>query len=125
MAPAAEGSASTIPARIAAQPPQPSAPSRSPASVNPKSAVQTGSMAKASAVRVALVLRCAQLWTRKPSALANTPVTSSAPQTVQPCAGARAGDRGKPGTGREHLYEREGERVEPRRDTLEQDDLDR
>src|SRR4029077_7698817 len=81
---AAAGSASTIPAMITAQPPQPSAPSRSPASVYPKSAAQTGSSVKTSAVRVALVSRCAHVCTRNPIALANTPVTSNAPNTVQP-----------------------------------------
>jgi hypothetical protein len=70
---------------IAAQPVQPRAPRRSPASVIPKSAAKTGSIVKARAVRVADVLRCAQVWTRKPSALAKTPVTSRAPHTVQPC----------------------------------------
>src|SRR6185436_8120276 len=82
---AAAGSATTIPAMISAAPVQPHAPSRSPASQKPKNAAKTGSSAKASAVRVALRLRCAQVWTRKPSALAKTPVTTSALHTVQPC----------------------------------------
>ena len=86
---AAVGSASAIPARMTAQPPQPTAPSRSPASEKPKIPVKTGSSVKISAVCVALVRRWAQLWTRYASALANTPVTTSAPHTVQP-VGARS-----------------------------------
>ena len=70
---------------ITAQPTQPTAPSRSPASVKPKNAAQTGSSENASAVCVALVRRWAHVWARNASALAKTPVTSSAPQTVQPC----------------------------------------
>ena len=70
---------------IRAQPPQPTAPSRSPASQNPKNPAKTGSIANASAVWVALARRCAQVWTRNASALAKMPVTSSALQTVQPC----------------------------------------
>ena len=42
---------------ITAQPPQPTAPSRSPASQKPKKPAKTGSIANASAVRVALVRR--------------------------------------------------------------------
>ena len=83
---------------------------------------------KTSAVRVALVERWAQVWTRKPSALAKMPVTSSAPQTVQPCGTARVRDaRGSPSTreGDEQLEQREGERVVERRVALEQDDLER
>ncbi len=45
---------------------------------------KTGSIANAIAVREALICRCAQVWTRKPSALAKIPVTSSAPHTVHP-----------------------------------------
>ena len=47
------GSARTMPAMITAQPSQPTAPSRSPASVKPKNAAQTGSSENASAVCVA------------------------------------------------------------------------
>ena len=70
---------------ISAQPAQPSAPSRSPASQKPKMPAKTGSIANAIAVREALIRRCAQVWTRKPSALAKIPVTRSALQTVHPC----------------------------------------
>ena len=69
---------------ITAQPPQPSAPSRSPASQKPKMPAKTGSSAKASAVRAALSRRWAQVCTRKPRALAKMPVTRSALHTVQP-----------------------------------------
>ena len=74
-----------MPAMITAQPAQPTAPRRSPASAKPKIPANTGSSAKTSAVRVALVRCCAQACTRNASALAKTPVTSSAPHTVQPC----------------------------------------
>ena len=69
---------------ISAAPAQPAAPSRSPASQKPKTAVQTGSIAKASAVRAAESCRCAHVWTRNPSALAKMPVTRSAPHTTHP-----------------------------------------
>ena len=126
---AAAGSAITIPAMITAQPSQARPPSRSPASVNPKNAVQTGSSENASAVCVAVARRCAQVCARNASALAKTPVTSSAPQTVQPCGHASC-----PATGRndeqagersEHLDERERDRVVARGEPLHQDDLQR
>ena len=127
---AAAGSASTIPAMITAQPSQPTAPSRSPASVKPKNAAQTGSSENASAVCVALVRRCAQVWARNASALAKTPVTISAPQTVQPCGTAQLARRASattssPTKAASHLDERERERVVARREALHQDDLER
>lgn len=82
---AAAGSEITMPARIRAQPLQPTAPRRSPASRYPKKAAKTGSAAKAKAVRVALVRFWAHVWITKASALAKIPVTTSAPQTVHPC----------------------------------------
>src|SRR5262249_6126266 len=82
---AAAGWASRIPAMITAHPRTPTTPSVSPASVIPKNAAHTGSSENASAVRVALVRRCAHVCARNASALAKTPVTSSAPHTVQPC----------------------------------------
>ena len=124
---AAAGSARTMPAMITAQPAQPSAPSRSPASVKPKSAAHTGSSVKTSAVRFALVRRCAQVCTRNASALANTPVTSSAPHTVQPCgtsSGRERRDR-EHRERREHHQQREPERVVARREALHQQDLQR
>ena len=42
------------------------------------------------AVRVAVVRLCAHVCARNASALAKTPVTSSAPQTVQPCGTGRS-----------------------------------
>ena len=81
---AAVGSETTIPAMIRTHPVHATAPSRSPASQKPKSAAQTGSSANASAVRAADRRRCAHVCTRNASAEAKTPVTISAPQTVQP-----------------------------------------
>ena len=51
-------------------------------------------------MRVALVVFCAQVWTTNPSALAKIPVTSSAPQTVQPCGtdSSRHGERRRAAT---------------------------
>ena len=105
---------------ITTQPIQPTEPSRSPASVKPKNAAHTGSSENASAVRVALVRRCAHVCARNASALAKTPVTSSAPHTVQPCgtlelAGGER-DHEQPGERGEHLDEREGDRVVARRE---------
>ena len=114
---------------ISAQPPQPIAPSRSPASQKPKIPAHTGSIANASAVRVALVRRCAHVWTRKASALAKMPVTSSALQTVQPARHLDLAERDRDdceaGEGREHLGLSEGDRVVARRIALHQDDLQR
>ena len=97
--------------------------------MKPKNAAQTGSIENASAVRVALVRRCAHVWARNASALAKTPVTSSAPQTVQPCGNGRSRererDREQAGERGQHLDERERERVVARGVALHQDDLER
>jgi len=54
------------------------------ASRYPKKPAHTVSREKTSAIRVALIRRCAHTWIRYASALAKTPVTTSAAQTVQP-----------------------------------------
>ena len=126
---AAAGSATTMPAMITAQPNQARPPSRSAASVKPKKAAQTGSSENASAVCVAVARRWAHVCARNASALAKTPVTRSAPQTVQPCGHASwpAADRDdeQARARREHLDERERDRVVERCEPLHQDDLQR
>ena len=113
----------------AAAPPERSRGGR-PRACKPKNAAQTGSIVNASAVRVADVRRCAHVWTRKASALAKTPVTSSAPHTVQPRGTSRSpsasGDDERARRNAASIStKRERERVEARRVPLHQDDLER
>ena len=114
---------------INAQPVQPSAPRRSPASQKPKMPAKTGSIANAIAVREALIRRCAQVWTRKPSALAKIPVTRSAYHTVHPLGSSSwpsaTGDDGEARECGEHLRLRERDGVVARRISLHQHDLER
>ncbi len=95
----------------------------------PKNAAHTGSSENASAVRVALVRRCAHVCARNASALANTPVTTSALHTVQPCGIVKLArgerDDEQPGERAEHLDQRERDRVVARREALHQHDLER
>ena len=114
---------------ITAHPNQARPPSRSPASVKPKNAAQTGSSENASAVCVAVARRWAHVCARNASALAKTPVTRRAPQTVQPCghascAGRVAIDEQARARG-DHLDQRECDRVVDRREALHQHDLQR
>ena len=119
-----------MPAMITAQPSQARPPSRSPASVKPKNAAQTGSSENTSAVCVArrAPLRPG-LREERERAREDAGDEQRAPHrpAVRHCelAGRRSRSTSRPAQAAEHLDEREGERVVARREPLHQDDLQR
>ena len=127
--PAAAGSARTIPAMITAQPSQPTAPSRSPASVKPKNAAHTGSSENTSAVRVALVAPLGPgLDEERERAREDAGHEQRAPDRPAvrqlELPGSDSDDE-QTGERDEHLDERERERVVPWGVPLHQHDLQR
>src|SRR6185437_13138487 len=70
-----------MPARISSPPTTAPAVNHSPPKVTAVTSANTGSRAKMSAVRVALVYCCAHVWMAKAIAVANTPVSTSANTT--------------------------------------------
>ncbi len=127
--PAAAGSARTIPAMITAQPSQPTAPSRSPASVKPKTAAQTGSSENASArlrrARTPLGPGLDEERERAREDARHDQRTPDRPAVRPRELAGRHRDDEQTDEREDHLDEREGKHVVLRRIAFHQHDLER
>ena len=110
------------------QPSHPAQPSTSSASSTPARAANGASSVNTSAARAAVVRACTQVATRKPSAPAKRPVTSSAAHTVAPRGASSWPERDRHEEAderRRHLQERQRARVVAGSEALESHDLQR